>query len=72
LAIDCAIPDASLEKNILGIPSFLLPWQPQVAHTSDGVDSLNPFLNPFKDLMLLAYQVYLWNSCFSKRLIKTL
>lgn len=51
---------------------FLLPWQQQVEHSRDGIDSLNPFLNPLKDLTLLAYQVYLWNSCSSKRLSKTL
>ena len=55
-------------KFIMGIPSFLLPWQLQVEHYSDVIDSLNPFLNPLKDLMLLAYQVYLSNSCSSKRL----
>ena len=55
-------------KFIMGIPSFSLPWQLQVEHYSDVIDSLNPFLNPLKDLMLLAYQVYLSNSCSSKRL----
>lgn len=62
MANNCVIPGASLEKKkILGIPSFLLPWQPQVEYNRDEIDSLNPFLNPLKELSLLVYQVYLWN-----------
>lgn len=72
LTNNTAIPDASLEKKILGIPSFLLPSQPQVECNSDGTDSLNPFLNSLSDLSWLVYQVYLWNPWSSQRLRKTL
>lgn len=59
---NCIIPKTSFKiYTFLGIPSFLLSQQLQVEHDSNGIDSLNPFVNPLRDLVLLAYQVYLCN-----------